>query len=373
MLGSRDQAQGGGATARRAGGDLTPFRAIAESVSTEGGELVEQVSALIDQAQAFAAAQVNATLTLRNWYIGRMIVVTVLKEKRAGYEQEIVATLARQLAERYGRRSFSRANLYRMLQFAQLFPDSEIVATLSQQLSWSHLHSLLAVRAPEARAFYIEQAVTAHLSVRDLRNLVGRQGFERKEVANAQAPAGSMVPAGAFRDPYLLDFLGLRDAYAEHDLEAAIVAEMARFLLEAGNGWGFVARQKRMSVGNDDFYLDLLFYSRPLRRLIAVELKLGRFKPSHKGQMELYLKWLDRYERLEGEESPIGLILCTETSREQIELLEMHKDGIVVAEYWTTLPPKAELQARIQAVYREAQERIARQQLTVAEEEDIDE
>ena len=215
--------------------------------------------------------------------------------------------------------------------------------------------------------------MSAHLSVRALRELIGRQGFERKEIANAQAPSDAVVPVDTFRDPYLLDFLGLRDAYAERDLEAAIMADMEEFLLEAGNGWGFVARQKRMTVGDDDFYLDLLFYSRPLRRLIAVELKLGRFKASHKGQMELYLKWLNRYERLEGEESPIGLILCTEASRDQIELLEMHKDGIVVAEYWTTLPPKAELQARIQAVYREAQERIARRQLSGPAGEDIDE
>lgn len=373
MPGSRDQVRVGGEAARRPGADLTPFRAIAESVSAEGGELVEQVSALIDRAQVFAATQVDATLTLRNWYIGRMIDVAVLKEQRAGYEQEIVATLARQLAGRYGRRSFSRANLYRMLQFTRLFPDAEIVATLSQQLSWSHLHALLPVRMPEARVYYIEQAVSAHLSVRALRELIGRQGFERKEIANAQAPSDAVVPVDTFRDPYLLDFLGLRDAYAERDLEAAIMADMEEFLLEAGNGWGFVARQKRMTVGDDDFYLDLLFYSRPLRRLIAVELKLGRFKASHKGQMELYLKWLNRYERLEGEESPIGLILCTEASRDQIELLEMHKDGIVVAEYWTTLPPKAELQARIQAVYREAQERIARRQLSGPAGEDIDE
>ena len=148
MPGSRDQVRVGGEAARRPGADLTPFRAIAESVSAEGGELVEQVSALIDRAQVFAATQVDATLTLRNWYIGRMIDVAVLKEQRAGYEQEIVATLARQLAGRYGRRSFSRANLYRMLQFTRLFPDAEIVATLSQQLSWSHLHALLPVRMP---------------------------------------------------------------------------------------------------------------------------------------------------------------------------------------------------------------------------------
>lgn len=167
-----------------------------------------------------------------------------------------------------------------------------------------------------------------------------------------------MIPADSFRDPYFLEFLGLHDSWAERDLEEAIIREMEAFLLEVGNGWAFVSRQQRMTVDNDDFYLDLLFFSRPLRRLIAVELKIGKFKPSYKGQMDFYLKWLDRYERQPGEEAPIGLILCTEASREQVELLEMHKDGIVVAEYWTTLPPKEKLETRIQEIYRDARHQI---------------
>ena len=178
-----------------------------------------------------------------------------------------------------------------------------------------------------------------------------------------------MIPADSFRDPYFLEFLGLHDSWAERDLEEAIIREMEAFLLEVGNGWAFVSRQQRMTVDNDDFYLDLLFFSRPLRRLIAVELKIGKFKPSYKGQMDFYLKWLDRYERQPGEEAPIGLILCTEASREQVELLEMHKDGIVVAEYWTTLPPKEKLETRIQEIYRDARERIARHQITSATED----
>lgn len=326
------------------------------------GALFDRVSALIDEARALVAAQANAALTMMNWQIGRIVDVEVLQRERADYAQRIVASLGRQLTGRFGR-GFGRSDLYRMVQFAQLFPDPEIVAPLSRQLSWSHFKAILPVRSEQARAFYIDQAVTARLSVRALRDLIGRQGFERKEIANGQTPGGVAVPTDAFRDPYFLDFLGLGDAYSERDLEDAIVRDMESFLLEVGNGWAFVARQKRMTVGADDFYLDLLFYSRPLRRLIAVELKLGKFKPAHKGQMELYLKWLDRYERREDEETPIGLILCTETSREQVELLEMHKGGIVVAEYWTALPPKAELQARISEIYRAASERAARRAL----------
>lgn len=275
------------------------------------------------------AASVNSSLTLMNWQIGRLIELDVLRKERAAYGHEIVASLA-------------------------------------QQLSWTHTKALLPVRTDDARKFYIDQAIAARLSVRALRELIGRQGFERREIANAQTPGGSAVPTDSFRDPYLLDFLGLRDTYDEHDLEEAIIRDLQEFLLEVGNGWAFVARQKRMTVDNDDFYLDLLFFSRPLRRLIAVELKVGAFKPAYEGQMKFYLKWLDRYERRDGEEAPIGLILCTEASREQVELLEMYKDGIVVAEYWIALPPKAELAARIQAIYRAAAERVARRELRTA-------
>ncbi len=265
------------------GADLTPFRTIAESVSASGGELVDQVSALIDKAQAFAASQVNATLTLRNWYIGRLIDVAVLREGRAGHDQELVASLGRQLTARYGR-GFDRANLYRMVQFSQAFPDVELVASLGQQVSWTHFKALLPVPSSEARAFYVKETIDRRLSVRELRHAI-----ERKAYATSADRCG---------------------------------------------------------------------------------LKVGKFKPSYQGQMNFYLKWLDRHERQTDENPPIGLILCTGTSREQIELLELHKDGIVVAEYWTTLPPKAELQSRIQAVYREARERIARRQLNGTAEED---
>lgn len=324
--------------------------------------LFVRVAALVDQTRALVATQANAALTLLYWEIGHLVDVDVLQRERADYSRTIVASLGRQLTDRFGR-GFDTSSLHRMVKFAETFPDREIVASLGPQLSWTHFKTIIPVRDPAARAFYIDQAISARLSVRALRDLIGRQGFERKEIANAQNPGGSVVPADSFRDPYFLDFLGLKNAYAERDLEEAVVRDMEAFLLEAGNGWAFVARQKRMTIDNDDFHLDLLFYSRPLRRLIAVELKLGKFKAAYEGQMKLYLKWLDRHERRDGEEAPIGLILCTETSREQVELLEMHKDGIVVAEYWTALPAKAELQSRIQEIYRAASERLARREI----------
>ncbi|WP_188503831.1 PDDEXK nuclease domain-containing protein [Nesterenkonia alkaliphila] len=348
-----------------------PLQNVIEAAQNLDGTLFDRVSALIDKTRTAVAAQVNLHLTLMNWHIGRMIDVEILQENRAGYDQEIVVSLARQLTGRFGR-GFTRDSLYRMLQFSQVYPDPEIVVSLGRQLSWTHFLALIAVPNAQARQFYAEQAVASRLSVRALRDLIGRQGFERKEIANAQTAGSAAVPADSFLAPYFLDFLGLPDAYAEQDLEDAIVRDMQSFLLEAGDGWAFVARQKRMPIGNDDFYLDLLFYSRPLKRLIAVELKLGHFKASYKGQMDLYLKWLNRYERQSHEEAPIGLILCTEASREQVELLELHKDGIMVAEYWTALPPKKELQERITQIYHQAQERLARKQIASAQNESAD-
>lgn len=246
---------------------------------------------------------------------------------------------------------------------------SQLVASLAQQVSWTHFRELLPLSNDDARAFYTKEIIHRRLGVRDLRRAISRKAFERREIADSQIPDGSAVPTDSFRDPMLLDMLGLADTFLERDLEAALRHDMESFLMEVGRGWAFVERQKRMIFDGDDYYLDLLFFSRPLRRLIAVELKVGKFKPSYQGQMNFYLRWLDRHERQADENPPIGLILCTTASRDQIELLELHKDGIVVAEYWTTLPPKAELQARIQAIYRQAQERIARRQLTAVAEE----
>lgn len=265
---------------------------------------------------------------------------------------------------------FDQSNLSRMVSFARLFPEYEQVSALARQLSWTHVKALLALKSDAARTFYAEEAAAKHLSVRELRAAIGRKAYERREIANAGIPEGSAVPRDTFRDPLILDALGLQDTFLEKDLEAAILRDMQAFLMEVGRGFTFVSSQKRMTVGKDDFHLDLLFFSRPLRRLVAVELKLGKFRPAHKAQMELYLRWLDAYERQEGEEPPIGLILCAEADRDQVEFLEMHRTGIVVAEYWTILPPKAELEAKLGEIVREVQERLARRGITASLEDD---
>ncbi len=207
-------------------------------------------------------------------------------------------------------------------------------------MSWSHFVTLLPLKNQEAKLFYAHTASNQALGVRDLRKQIETKAFERTSIANLQAIPTNSNTYNTFKDPYFLDFLGLQSTYLEKDLEEAILRDLEAFILELGTGFAFVERQKRMIIDGEDFYLDLLFYHRNLKRLVAIELKLGKFEAKHKGQMELYLKWLDKYEKKEGELSTVGLILCAESSREQVELLEMHKDGIMVAEYWTELPPK---------------------------------
>ncbi|GAJ20496.1 unnamed protein product, partial [marine sediment metagenome] len=167
-----------------------------------------------------------------------------------------------------------------------------------------------------------------------------------------------LTPDLVFRDPYFLDFLGLKDTYSEKDLETAILREMESFILELGAGFSFVARQKRITVDNEDYYLDLLFFHRKLKRLIAIELKLGKFKAAYKGQMELYLRWLEKYEKEPGEETPLGLILCAGKASEQIELLQLHNSGIKVAEYMTELPERKLLEQKLHKAVEMARKRL---------------
>ncbi|MCC5946082.1 MAG: DUF1016 family protein, partial [Bernardetiaceae bacterium] len=322
--------------------------------------LFKDIAQIIEQGKKEVTAQINSALTLTYWYIGDKINDYILGNKRAEYGKEIVAPVAHQLVEKFGK-SFELKNLYRMMQFAEIFPDIEIVVTLSRQLSWSHFVVLLPIKNEAKRTFYAQKIATEKWSVRQTRYQISRKAFERKEIANMQSNMALVEAQNTFKDPYFLDFLGLKDGYLESDLEAAIIKEIENFILELGIGFSFIERQKRMILDGKDFYLDLLFFHRKLKRLVAIELKLGEFKPSYKGQMELYLKWLDKYEKQEGEKNPIGLILCAGKSNEQIELLEMQKDGIMVAEYWTELPPKKELEEKLHSLLIEAKARIQNQ------------
>ena len=324
--------------------------------------LVQDLAQIIEQGRKQVAVQVNSTLTLVYWQVGHKINTHILENQRAAYAKQIVPTLAIQLQQRYGNQ-FQEKNLRRMMQFADVFPDTEIVVTLSRQLSWSHFVCLIPLQKKEAISYYAQKIEEEGWSVRETRRQIERKAFERKEIAQVQAEDDSEALSTTFKDPYFLDFLGLKEGYLENDLEGAILHELEHFILELGKGFAFVERQKRMIIDDEDFYLDLLFYHRKLKRLVAIELKIGKFKAAHKGQMELYLKWLDKYEKQEGENHPIGLILCAEKSNEQIELLELGKDGIMVAQYWTELPPKDELEAKLHQTLKEAKARLARKKL----------
>ncbi len=342
------------------------------AVQLDAPVLLADLRGLIERSRQVAVAAVNASLTLMYWRIGQRIRAEVLGGERANYGEEIVATLSRQLVADYGR-SFEVKNLRRMLQFAELFASEEIVVTLSRQLSWSHVLVLLPLKDPLARDFYAQLCSIERWSVRTLRERVDSMLFERTALSrkpdelirvdlDALQAKGDVTSALVLKDPYVLDFLGLDDRYLEKHLEDAILRELEHFLLELGAGFSFVARQRRIQLDSDDFYIDLLFYNRKLRRLVAIELKLGDFKAEYKGQMELYLRWLAKYDQEPGDLPPLGIILCTGKKQEQIELLELDKSGIHVAEYLTVLPPREVLQQKIREAMVQARERLAQRE-----------
>ncbi len=300
---------------------------------TRSKTLLGDLRQLIAEARQDVARQVNSALALLYWRVGKRIRRDVLKEKRAEYGEEIVATL-------------------------------------SQQLGWSHFKEIIPLDDDLKRDFYSEMCRIERWSVRTLRQKIGGMLFERtalskkpKELIRHELKAlraeDKLTPDLVFRDPYFIDFLGLKDRYIERDIEDAIMREMENFILELGVGFTFVARQKRIQVDSDDFYLDLLFFHRGLRRLVAIELKLRDFQPGDKGQIEFYLRWLAKYEQKVGEESPIGLILCAGKKREQIELLELEKSGIRVASYWTKVLPRKLLQRKLHEAIQHARERLS--------------
>ena len=330
--------------------------------------LVSDVRQMIEETRSMVATAVNAGLTVLYWNIGKRIREEILQGERAEYGQEIVASLGRELVAEYGN-GFTIKNLRRMIQFAEVFPDEEIVAALRRQLSWTHFLALIPLKDPLQREFYAEMCRIERWSVRTLRKKIDSMLYERTaisrkpeevisfELANLRKQ-DQLTPELVFCDPYILDFLGLKDRYLEKDLEDAILRELEAFLLEFGTGFAFIARQRRIQIDDDDFYIDLLFYHRSLHRLIAIDLKLGNFKAEYKGQMELYLRWLDKYEKQPGEESPLGIILCAGKKEEQIELLELNRSGIHVAEYLTELPPRELLAERLHRAIKTAKARL---------------
>ncbi|MBZ0274468.1 PDDEXK nuclease domain-containing protein [bacterium] len=340
--------------------------AVGQSVPVD---LVDDLRSLIESARQRVASAVNAEMVLLYWSIGERIKRETIGEGRAAYGQEIVYALSRQLSREFGS-GFSRPNLFNMIKFAEVFPDRPIVHALSAQLSWTHFRRIIYLNDPLKRDFYAEMCRIERWSTRTLDDKINKMLFERTALAKKSEEfirreldglrdADRLNPDMVFRDPYFLDFLSLKDSYSEKDLESAILRELEAFILELGIGFSFVARQKRITVDHEDYYIDLLFYHRKMRRLVVIDLKLDRFKAAYKGQMELYLRWLDKYEMQPGEESPLGLILCAGKSSEHVELLQLEKSGVRVAEYLTDLPPRDLLEKKLHDAIYVARERIA--------------
>lgn len=330
--------------------------------------LLNDLRNLIEEGRQQLANTLNSALTLLYWQIGQRILTEILQGERAAYGEQIVSTLAKQLEVDYGR-GFSSKNLRHMLRFAEVFPSPEIVSAVRRQLSWTHIKTIIYIDDPLKRDFYLLMCQQERWSTRTLQERLDSMLFERtalskqpeqlleQELASLRS-TGELAPALLLKDPYVLDFLGLQDRYLEKDLEDAILRELENFLLELGAGFTFMARQKRIQIDNDDFYIDLLFYNRRLKRLVAIDLKLGDFKAADKGQMELYLRWLAKHEQEPNEAPPLGIILCSGKKQEQIELLELDASGIHVAEYLTALPPKEVLQAKLHDAIERSRARL---------------
>jgi len=312
--------------------------------------LFSEIKKVIEQGKQQVAQAVNIGLTATYWNIGKKINEEILDNKRADYGKQVINSLSTQLVKDYGS-GFSAKYLRKMMHFAEVFSDFQIVASLMRQLSWTHFTVIIYLKTDLEREFYAQMTRIEKWSVRDLRKKIDSMLFERTAISKKPEELAKLelkqlkeddklTPDLVFKDHYVLDFLNLKDTYQEKDLESAILKEIENFLIELGVGFTFVARQKRMIIDNTDFYLDLLFYHRKLKRLVAIELKIGKFKAAYKGQMDLYLRYLEKNEVESGEEQPIGLILCAEGNQEQIELLQLDKVNIKVAEYITKYLPK---------------------------------
>jgi predicted nuclease of restriction endonuclease-like (RecB) superfamily len=331
-------------------------------------KLLIDLRGMIETARSQVAHIIDSGLVLLYWRIGKRIQHDILAGKRAEYGKRIVDEIGERLYAEYGR-GFSRTNLFNMVRFATAYPNEKIVHTLCGQLGWSHFRQIIYLEDPLQRDFYAEMCRTERWNVPTLIRKIQGMLYERtalskktsklvKQELAALRKEDKWSPDLVFRDPYILDFLQLQGAYSEKDLESAILKELEKFLIEIGTDFAFLGRQKRILIGRKDHYLDLLFYHRGLRRMVAIELKLGPFQAEHMGQMELYLRWLERHEVRQGENSPLGLILCTGKDHGEIELLKLDQRGIRVSEYMTQFPSRKVLEKKLEDAARLATQQL---------------
>ncbi|MEO8209268.1 MAG: PDDEXK nuclease domain-containing protein [bacterium] len=330
--------------------------------------IFNDLNRLIEATKQKLLITVNAEINLLYWQIGKRLKEEILFKEKPEYGKSLVETLSKQLTERHGR-GYSKTNLFNWLKLYEVFPEENIFHAVRGKLTWTHLRILIYIKENLKREFYIEMCKFEHWSSRQLEERIGSMLFERTAISKKPEETirqdlkllkdeQKLSPDLVFRDPYFLDFLGLKDTYSEKDLESAIISELQRFIIEIGSDFAFMARQKRITIDNEDYRIDLLFYHRKLKCLVVIDLKLDKFKASYKGQMELYLRWLEKYESVEGENSPIGLILCTDANKEHIELLRLKESNIKVATYYTALPPMELLQEKFHQAVKIARERF---------------
>ena len=333
-------------------------------------ELFAQVSRLIQESHARVASAVNAEMTELYWQVGNAINQDVLGVERAEYGADVVKNLSQRLTEAYGR-GWGVQQLRHCMRLARTFPHDEKFYALRRELNWTSIRAIMYIDDPLARDFYAEMSKLNHWSSRTLNGRIKSMLYERTAISKKPQATiekeleqlrktGEITEDLVFRDPYLLDYLGLHDSYSECDLEGAILGELQRFITELGNDFAFLDRQKRITIDGEDYYIDLLFFHRRLKRLVAVELKLGKFEASYKGQMELYLRWLERNEMIEGEGAPIGLILCSGKNDEHVELMGLDEGDIRVAEYLVELPARAVLEEKLRLSIERARRRMER-------------
>lgn len=320
-----------------------------KTIELVSDHLYQGVVDIINDAKRDVIVYVNKHANMMFWHIGHFINEDMGYQQYSAYGDKILATLSQRLTALYGK-GYTYSAVTRMMKVARIYNEEGMFATLSQTLTWSHFLELITIEDDTKRLFYQQMGIAEHWSVRQLRDKQDEMAYERSLIAAKpeneiittleQVSPTHMEPDAVLRNSYVLDFLGLSGYYSEGELEAAIAKQLEAFILELGQGFAFLERQKRFTIDGTDYYLDLLFYHRKLKCLVAIDLKLGKFKPQYKGQMELYLKYLQKYDMQPDENPPIGLLLCSEGNTEHIELMMLNEDRIKVAQYLTCLPDK---------------------------------
>lgn len=330
-------------------------------------KLFKDVSELIESTQQQTLQRISQTGVLLYWHIGQRVNHDILDSERAKYGEGIIDALADKLQLKFGT-GFGRRVIYRCVQFAKQFPEEQVVVSLSSHLRWSHFVALLNIDNKLKREFYAEMCRIEHWSIIRLKEKINSMLFERTAIAKKPESViekeitklrktDILKSDFIMQDPIILQFLNNQQFADERSFEDAIVNDIQQFLLSIGAGFTFQERQKVIEIDGDFFKIDLLMYNRQLKCITAIELKMGAFKPADKGQIELYLRWLEKHEMLPGENPPIGIILCAEKSDERVELLQLKNSGISVSQFITELPPKKIFEERLHAAIKRARER----------------